>query len=775
MDSRTPRVNGTSPPARVRRPLDLLLALAALVALALLVTAVHGLPAGGREVSGDVTKAAGAIPHALTVAGAFLALVAALLLALLALNTLLRRAPQAALDAAVAAVLAAAASLLASLIWNNQHGELGGLVLNGANPTGLVYACAFVAFLVGSDLVRRGRWTRWCALGAVALFIFSVASRSLAPLAAPLALAEGLFFGWAVRWALGTVATRPSTDELAAGLRPEVSVVQLREVAGSRSRLEGELSDGTSIEVRIADRDTRGSGIARRVWSLVRLRSVLAGHPVLSSRARLERVSLASLLADPRGVVVPKVLVLRELQNDTLVLVTTRPAGRHPSKGESPEDVATMFTALRLLHDAGLAHRDLRPQNLVLGSGSAGFSSLDKVQPGAGDLARRLDVAQLLTTAAQCSSPAVAVRALRDAYEPADEVAIGSVLQPIALAPWGWSEMRAARDCVAEMRKELVGSNVEPVEPALERFRWRTVVTTTAVIAAAFIFVGQLSKVNLAGALGHANLAWCAAALAASALGNVAAAENLIAFVPKRLPLLRSAAVQLATAFVGVAMPPTVGHVAVNSRYLHREGVEEGSIAAAVALSQIVNVVTTVLLLLIIGLLTGSRVSELKLAPSDDLLIALGAAFALVAVLLSIPRTRSLITRNVWPRLRTVWPRLLQALSSPVRLGIGGGCNLLLSACYVVAFVAAIEAVGGHPAILPVAAVFLAGNAVGSAAPTPGGVGAIEAVLSAGLSALGIPLHQAVPAVLIFRLATFWLPIPAGWLSYTVLQRKGIL
>jgi uncharacterized membrane protein YbhN (UPF0104 family) len=29
--------------------------------------------------------------------------------------------------------------------------------------------------------------------------------------------------------------------------------------------------------------------------------------------------------------------------------------------------------------------------------------------------------------------------------------------------------------------------------------------------------------------------------------------------------------------------------------------------------------------------------------------------------------------------------------------------------------------------------------------------------------------------VLIFRLATFWLPSPAGWVSYTVLQRRGIL
>jgi len=29
--------------------------------------------------------------------------------------------------------------------------------------------------------------------------------------------------------------------------------------------------------------------------------------------------------------------------------------------------------------------------------------------------------------------------------------------------------------------------------------------------------------------------------------------------------------------------------------------------------------------------------------------------------------------------------------------------------------------------------------------------------------------------VLLFRMATFWLPIPAGWISYVMLQRRGVL
>ena len=37
-------------------------------------------------------------------------------------------------------------------------------------------------------------------------------------------------------------------------------------------------------------------------------------------------------------------------------------------------------------------------------------------------------------------------------------------------------------------------------------------------------------------------------------------------------------------------------------------------------------------------------------------------------------------------------------------------------------------------------------------------------MLAAGLTAIGIPAHEAIPAVLLFRVATFWLPIPQAGL-----------
>jgi uncharacterized membrane protein YbhN (UPF0104 family) len=182
-----------------------------------------------------------------------------------------------------------------------------------------------------------------------------------------------------------------------------------------------------------------------------------------------------------------------------------------------------------------------------------------------------------------------------------------------------------------------------------------------------------------------------------------------------------------------------------------------------------------VLLLIVFGLLTGSGLSRFKIAPGTDVLIGLAAIAGVIIILVAVPQTRAKLTEIVWPHVRGLGPRLLDAISHPLRVAISAGANLLLTAAYLVAFIAALRAVGVHPAILPAAVVYLAGNAVGSAAPTPGGIGGVEAVLAAGLTAIGIPAHEAIPAVLLFRVATFWLPIPAGWLAYLLLQRRGVL
>ena len=55
---------------------------------------------------------------------------------------------------------------------------------------------------------------------------------------------------------------------------------------------------------------------------------------------------------------------------------------------------------------------------------------------------------------------------------------------------------------------------------------------------------------------------------------------------------------------------------------------------------------------------------------------------------------------------------------------------------------------------------------------TPGGIGAVEAALTAGLVATGLHGTEAASAVLLFRLLTFWLPVPVGWVAFNYLERR---
>jgi uncharacterized protein (TIRG00374 family) len=762
---------------RVRRPADLLLAIFAFAVVVLVLTLVRALPVGSTELAGDVSGWLKHIPAWLAVGAVSIASLGCLVFVVVALTVLFRHEVRTALNACAAAAVAAGTATVATIVWRLEHGTVEQAVLQGKNSTTFVIDIAFIAFLAASDLVRRSRWFRWCVLAGASLLLAGLADNELTPFAFVVAFFSGLFFGWAIRWLLGASSVRPSTNELARRLgEHQLYVHDLHPTERRRrSDLTGVLIDGSPVEVRMASRDTRGTGLARRLWARARLRPVVAGHVALSSRSQVEQLALASFLARGAGVLCPSVLLLNELAPETLVVVLGKPIGEPLRASGGLESAKSLFLALRALHDAGVAHRDLRAENLLVAEASSGFSSLDAALPGAGELVRRLDVTQLLTTLGGVVGPESAVEALRSAYAPEDEAAIAATLQPIALAPWGWTAMREARGCLAEVRVALLGPDASAPITRLERFRWRTVVSAVALTVAAFLLVGQLSQVNLLGALRRTNFGWFTLAVAGSALTYFAAAQNLAAFVPARLSPVRGFFVQLSSAFVGVAMPPTVGHVAVNARYLHRQHVDEGAIAAAVALSQVVNVVTTVVLLVIFGALTGTGVSRFKIVPSADLLLGVAGIAAAVGVLLAIHRTRAIIGHRVLPRLKGFWPRLVDSLSKPLRLAWGIGANLLLTFGYLVAFIAALLALGAHPAILPAAVVYLAGNAVGSAAPTPGGLGAVEAVLTAGLTAIGIPAHEAIPAVLVFRVATFWLPIPAGWLSFELLQRSGTL
>ncbi|MFE2076842.1 lysylphosphatidylglycerol synthase domain-containing protein [Streptomyces misionensis] len=350
------------------------------------------------------------------------------------------------------------------------------------------------------------------------------------------------------------------------------------------------------------------------------------------------------------------------------------------------------------------------------------------------------------------------------------------------------AERRAIDEAIEDAREEDLLTQIRhqvlrirpqaPVQPArLERVRPRTLISFIAGAIGAYFLLTQLTHIQFGTLFAQAQWGWVVAAVLFSALSYVAAAMALLGFVPERVPFPRTVAAQVAGSFVKIVAPAAVGGVALNTRFLQRAGVRPGLAVASVGASQLFGLGCHILMLLSFGYLTGTEKTP-SLSPSRTVIAGLLTVAVLVLVVTSVPFLRKFVVTRVRSLFAGVVPRMLDVLQRPQKLITGIGGMLLLTACFVMCLDASVRAFGDGSAslsIASVAVVFLAGNALGSAAPTPGGVGAVEASLTLGLIAFGLPKEVAAPAVLLFRLLTLWLPVLPGWLAFNQLTRKGAL
>jgi hypothetical protein len=71
---------------------------------------------------------------------------------------------------------------------------------------------------------------------------------------------------------------------------------------------------------------------------------------------------------------------------------------------------------------------------------------------------------------------------------------------------------------------------------------------------------------------------------------------------------------------------------------------------------------------------------------------------------------------------------------------------------------------------------YVVAYSIGTLAPTPGGLGAVEGLMIALFLSFGVPSAIAVAVVLVYRIINFWLPIPPGFIAYAIVRpgRKPI-
>lgn len=352
------------------------------------------------------------------------------------------------------------------------------------------------------------------------------------------------------------------------------------------------------------------------------------------------------------------------------------------------------------------------------------------------------------------------------------------------------AEKRAIDDALEEAREEDLLAQIRrqvllirpqaPVEPVrLERIKPRTLFSFIAGAIAAYFLISQVTQANFGVVVEQAEWGWVAAALGFSALSYVAAAMSLLGFVPERVPFRKTVQAQVAGSFVKIVAPAAIGGVALNTRFLQRAGVRPGLAVASVGASQLFGLGAHIMLLALFGYLTGTERTPDSLTPSRTVIAGLLTVAVLVLVVTAIPFLRKFVVTRVRSLFAGVVPRMLDVVQRPQKLLTGISGMLLLTGLFVLCLDASIRAFSGpgvpQLSYASIAVVFLAGNAIGSAAPTPGGMGAVEGALTLGLIAVGLPAEVAAPAVLLYRVMTLWLPVLPGWICFNQLTRKGEL
>ena len=717
----------------------------------------------------------------------------------------------------LAAVIATTAALLVShlLLADSRPASWAELLA----ATGGVFNVTFppVEWLAGATAMlsvvtpglsprwRRGLW--WVTVTAV---VVEVVVGGFLPLDALVAAALGVTIGSLISLAFGAPTDRPNSQQIITALHEcgiELrTLTQLSWPVTGPDMFQATTRGGLSLMVKVFAGEDRDRDRLTRAfhWLMVRNAQDDRTGTVQSTS---EHAVLAMVAAVRAGARVPEPVIAYPVAagqgTSGAVLAWVDPGGTvldSLSSQEIPDAaLVDLWDSVSILREHRLAHRQLRADNIILDEhDQAWVIGLGHAELGATDRQLDMDVAELLVSVAVKVGAEKAVSsALAGLGAPALEAAEGYI-QQLALSGVTRAKARhydharpttsaAGRaksvlrpggrpDLLRDVRGAVATSTGTPpakLEP-LSRFTWKRAIALVSAFVVIYVLIPQLSNAGAAiNALKDANWWWVLAASPAVFVVVVFATLLQLGAIPAELPFRPTYIVQFGGSFLNKVTPNGVGSMAISFRYLQKAGVGSGAATASVGLMQVVSIVANLVLVSAFFAATGRDTPvHFSLAGHEWVFIVVAGVLAGFGLLALTKPGRRFFREKIWGFLRSAGVTVAEVAKSPrhVTLTIGGAVGWPL--VEIVAFALCVHAVGGSLPFVELAAVYLGSNLLASVAPTPGGLGALEAALIAGLSGLGMPAGAAASAVLIFRLLTFWLSIPVGWAALRVAERR---
>lgn len=662
----------------------------------------------------------------------------------------------------------------------------GGACVGGNPRFHVFYMAAGVAYFAALAPWMTPPWRKfaWITIGVLAVV------RMIHGLAPPLdeLLVIGLAYavGAAVLLALGTPGRRPGGSAIVTAMRR--SGFDLAELKRATVDARGSTpyfattTNGDRLFIKVLSPEERAADVLFRGVRMLRLKGVGDERPFSSLKRAVEHEAVGALKAASDGVRTPRLEAVAAIEPNSMSIAYAMIDGSSLD-GVPPEELTDdvlegVWDQVAVLRRRRTAHRDLRLANVFLGSdGKPWLIDFGFAELAATDGQLRSDVAELTMST---SVVVGAERAVSNAVAGIGPDAVAdseSRIQPLALSGATRDALKPQKVLYEDVRSEIERqTGIEGAElEDLERVKARNVLMVIGFALAIYLLIPQLAQTDF-GAILQADWKWLPAILIASFATYVAAAFNIMGSVPERLPLISTVLAQFAGTFINRITPVKVGGMATNVRFMQKNGLELSVAVAGVGVSTVGTVIMHMGLLILFVLLIGRNAADFVELPSGTaVLIGLVAIFTLSGLVVYLPFGRKIVKERVWPVVKKSGEGIVQVATSPLKavMLLGGAFAMIMS--YITALWFSLAAFGGGLGFFEIGVVFLAAQALGQAAPTPGGIGAVEAAMIAAMTALGLEASVAVPTVFLYRVATFWLPILPGVFALRKLESDGAL
>lgn len=598
-------------------------------------------------------------------------------------------------------------------------------------------------------------------------------------------------FGLAVGWLVGAVIVLVvGTPALEVPLDAAVRVLAKRghtvtgftvvHPAGRGPLVLAATVDGPErgLVVEMYGKNQRSFGALRQLWRWLTFRASETAALHTSLHRAVEHRALMAIAVGELGLASSTPVAVAALDRGWMLHAHTLPKGARIT--ELPADQLTgVWKSLGVLHQGQISHGDLRPTEIRIDNGTTLFGGFASAEYGASAKQQQSDIAQLLVSTTAIFGKEPAVRAAIESLGEQPVLAAASRLTKSAMPAGlrktvpGWKDaLAAARD---EVRKQTGQDRIEAEQ--ITRFTRNQIIQLVLLIGLVYVAYPFISAVpTFFTQLKTANWWWALLGLAVSSLTYVGAAAALWACASGAVSFKNLVIMQIANTFAATTTPARVGGLALSVRFLQRGGIGAVRATAAVALQQAVQVITHLSLLVVFSIAAGTSADLSHFVPDATVLYLLaGVGVGIIGTFMFVPKLRRWLNNSVRPQLQEVLGELADLARDPKRFSV------IILGCAAItlgmagALWASVEAFGGGTTFVTVTIVTMIGGTLASAAPTPGGVGAVEAALIGGLAAFGLPATIAVPSVLLYRVLTCWLPVFCGWPTMRWLASKDMI